>query len=151
LAAAAKSLEAMLQAHDSVRPPVERFYNSLDDEQKAQLVVLIANASQGDGSAERGGLGRICQEPASLAPVGPVGRLREGLRPTGGQVGGTGQFCAAASQATGVLEARSPTEKPLTPPARLEAMRKRLDALLQAVRTLQPAVAGLYDVLDQRQ
>jgi LTXXQ motif family protein len=37
------------------------------------------------------------------------------------------------------------------PPARLEAVRNRLQAMLQAIETIQPALVGFYDVLNDDQ
>ena len=48
-------------------------------------------------------------------------------------------------------EAACPTEQPATPPSRLAAIGKRLQAMLQAVETVQPALASFYSALSDDQ
>jgi LTXXQ motif family protein len=49
------------------------------------------------------------------------------------------------------LKSDCPTYRPLTPEVRLEAMEQRLDAMLRAVETVQPALAKFYGALDAEQ
>jgi hypothetical protein len=58
----------------------------------------------------------------------------------------------AAVKALETVRAACPTESlPLTPPGRLAAAEKRLEAMLQAVRTVQPALAEFYGSLSDEQ
>jgi len=58
---------------------------------------------------------------------------------------------SAAAQAADIISAACPTEIAPTPPARLEAVRNRLQAMLQAVEAIQPALAEFYDALNDNQ
>jgi hypothetical protein len=58
---------------------------------------------------------------------------------------------AAAAQAADTIKAACPSEIPATPPTRLEAVGKRLQAMLQAVATVQPALADFYEALSDDQ
>jgi len=44
-----------------------------------------------------------------------------------------------------------PTYKPITPAVRIDAMEKRLDAMLRAVNTVQPALQKFYGSLTDEQ
>jgi hypothetical protein len=44
-----KRLEAMIEAANTVRPALEEFYGSLDNEQKARLNQLGRNGARSDG------------------------------------------------------------------------------------------------------
>ena len=60
---------------------------------------------------------------------------------------------SAAAQAADAIKAACPSgEPPHTPPGRLAAVGKRLQAMLQAVETVQPALQDFYNSLgdDQR-
>ncbi len=153
LDAVEKSLDAMLQSLNIVRPAVENFYNSLNEEQKARLIVMISKASEEqDSSTSRRGLARVCHEPSSIHPVKwPIERVQYALRPTEAQRAVLDEFWATSNKAAKILESNCPTETPLTPSARLETMRQRLDALLQAVRTMRPALGNLYESLSDEQ
>jgi hypothetical protein len=50
-----------------------------------------------------------------------------------------------------MIKAACPSEIPATPPSRLEAVGKRLQAMLQAVETVQPALADFYGALSDDQ
>jgi hypothetical protein len=57
----------------------------------------------------------------------------------------------ADDRAAELLKASCPTDEPLTPPARLEAVAKRLDARLQAVKTTRAELNSFYDSLSDEQ
>ena len=57
----------------------------------------------------------------------------------------------ATAKALDILKAACPTALPSTPTGRIEAMRQRLDAMLQAVRTVRPALEKFYESLNDEQ
>ena len=57
----------------------------------------------------------------------------------------------AADTARETIRAACPDERPITPPGRLAAAEKRLEALLQAVRTIRPALDEYYGSLSEEQ
>jgi hypothetical protein len=152
-----KTLEAMRQATNSVRPHVETFYGLLDDERKARLVIWMNPAAASDGAeqrtpASRGRSARLCEAPSSIQFVGlPVERLDYVLQPTQTQLAAVRALQSATAKALETLKLNCPSEEALTPPKRVEIMWRRLDALLQAVRTISPAVRELYELLSDEQ
>ena len=58
---------------------------------------------------------------------------------------------AASTKAADTLKASCPTDNPLTPPARLAAIGQRLDAILQAVKTVRSALNDFYGMLTDEQ
>jgi hypothetical protein len=58
---------------------------------------------------------------------------------------------AASTKAAQTMQAACPTEFPATVPARLEAMEKRMEAMLQAIKTVRPAFDAFYATLDDQQ
>jgi LTXXQ motif family protein len=55
------------------------------------------------------------------------------------------------SEAANLLSAECPTYRALTPVGRLQAMEQRLDAMLRAVQTVQPALEKFYGSLGDEQ
>ncbi|MEI9805683.1 MAG: Spy/CpxP family protein refolding chaperone [Pseudolabrys sp.] len=49
------------------------------------------------------------------------------------------------------MQAACPDDVPLTPPGRLEAMEKRLQAMVEAGKTVKPALDGFYGALSAEQ
>jgi hypothetical protein len=60
-------------------------------------------------------------------------------------------ICRTQSRKRASLKSDCPTYRPLTPVVRLEAMEQRLDAMLRAVDTVQPALAKFYGSLNDEQ
>jgi hypothetical protein len=58
---------------------------------------------------------------------------------------------AASIKAAETIASACPREIPDQPPARLELMEKRLDAMLQAVKTVRPAFDAFYAILTNDQ
>ena len=55
------------------------------------------------------------------------------------------------ADAGNVLKSDCPTYRPLTPIGRLEAMEQRLNAMLRAVTTVEPALEKFYGALSDEQ
>ena len=49
------------------------------------------------------------------------------------------------------MQAACPDETPITPPGRLEAMEKRLQAMIDAAKTVKPALESFYSSLTSEQ
>jgi hypothetical protein len=58
---------------------------------------------------------------------------------------------SALAQAGDTIKTACPSELPATPPSRLAAVGKRLQAMLQAVATVEPALADFYNSLSDDQ
>lgn len=140
-------VEAMAQAVQIVQPALEEFYGLLSDEQKAKLTVL--GTSQNRNNATTGSLAQTCGAP----PVTnwPTSEIEQAVHPTDAQRTRLAALKEAGDRAADLLKASCPIEEPLTPPARLEAVAKRLDAMLQAVKMVQAELNTFYDSLSDEQ
>jgi histone H3/H4 len=138
-------LDAMLAAVRTVRPVVEKFYQSLNDEQKARFNALSPDNQQ---QAQRD-LTQACNARA-FASV-PLERIERAVQPDGAQRSALKELQDAMSEAANLLSADCPTYRALTPVGRLQAMEQRLDAMLRAVQTVQPALEKFYGSLGDEQ
>ena len=81
----------------------------------------------------------------------PIDQIQRAIRPTDAQIALLDDLKAASAQADNILRASCPTEVPLTPVARLDAVMKRIQAMSQAVQILRPPLTTLYNSLDDEQ
>ena len=149
IAAMRQRLEAMLQAVRTVRPVVEKFYQSLNDEQKARFNAL--SPDNPDQQQAQRDLTQVCGERAWGIASLPLERIERAVRPDGAQRGALKELQDASSEAVNLLTSDCPTYRALTPVGRLQAMEQRLDAMLRAVQTVQPALEKFYGSLGDEQ
>jgi hypothetical protein len=149
LAAMQQRIEAMTRAVDTVRGPLDRFYGLLSDEQKAQL----SAASQAPGQQNARSRGSLVQNcgATNAATQWPASQIENAVRPNEPQRARLGALQNAAAQAAEQLAASCPSELPITPPARLAAVAKRLDAMVQAVKSVRAALNDFYGSLNDEQ
>src|SRR5262245_55278963 len=151
LAAMEGRLQVMLAAVQTVRPALERFYQSLSDEQKARFNA-IAPANDADAAAkDQRDLTRFCDEKTPGVTDLPIDRIAQAVQPTPAQRAALDELKDAAVKAAEGLKLNCPTYQTLTPTGRVEAMERRLDATLAAVKTVQPALAKFYNSLSDEQ
>ena len=134
-------LEAMAQAVRTVRPALEKFYRSLNDEQKARFSALGSDDNQQQAKRD---LTQACGERASGIAGLPLERIERAVQPDEAQRAALKQLQDATSQAANLLRSDCPTDRALTPVGRLQAMEQRLDAMLRAVQTVEPALQNFY-------
>jgi LTXXQ motif family protein len=149
LAAMRHRLEAMVSAVRTMRPVIEKFYNSLNDEQKARFNALSPDES--DQQQAQRNLTQVCGERASGIAGLPLERIERTAQPDGAQRSALKALQDATSEAANLLSSECPTYRALTPIVRLQAMEQRLDAMLHAVQTVQPALEKFYSSLDDEQ
>jgi Spy/CpxP family protein refolding chaperone len=150
MAAMRQRLEAMRSAVQIVRPALEKFYESLSDEQRARFNALepdqpIPTAA---GKAE---LSQVCSAAVTKTNAAPTARIQQTLRLTPEQKAALDNLDAATAKAAEMLAANCPTEETMTPPGRLAAMEGRLNAMLQALDVVQPALVDFYGSLTDEQ
>jgi ABC-type transporter MlaC component len=143
-------LEAMQQAVRTVRPALEKFYESLNDEQKARFSAL---GSEGNPDQQQGkrDLTQVCGERASGIASLPLERIERAVQPDEAQRAALKQLQDATSEAVNLLRSDCPTDRTLTPVGRLQAMEQRLDAMLRAVQAVEPALQKFYASLSDEQ
>jgi ABC-type transporter MlaC component len=142
-------LAAMLQAVRTVRPALDAFYQSLNDEQKARFNALGPD-EQDQAQAQRD-LSQACNERASGIASLPFDRIERAVEPDDAQRSALSALQDAAAQAVNLLQSDCPTYRSLIPTGRLEAMEQRLDAMLRAIEIVQPALARFYGSLSDEQ
>jgi len=154
LRAMTNRVSATLNAVRIVRPALEAFYNSLNDEQKARFNALGPNVgehSQQQPQQASNAQAEGCGEPKSGLTQLPIERIEAVIHPAGKQKEALDRLGTATKSAVEKLQAACPDDVPLTPLGRLEAMEKRLDAMLQAAALVQPGLDEFYAALSNEQ
>jgi hypothetical protein len=150
-------VDAMLQAVQVVRPALDRFYGALNDEQKERFNALdqeqgtVNAATNASGAKGQRDMSQACDSRASSVAGMPIDRIRGSLRLNDAQNAALQRLEDASANASDILKANCSTGQPLTPPGRLAAMEQRLQAMVQAVDTVRPALAQFYGSLTDEQ
>jgi hypothetical protein len=151
LAAMESRLQVMLAAVQTVRPALERFYQSLSDEQKARFNAVAPGDDPDAVAKDRRDLSKFCDEKTPGVTDLPIARIAQAVQPTPPQRAALDELQDASLKAAQGLKVNCPAYQTLTPTGRVEAMEKRLEATLGAVRAVQPALAKFYDSLSDEQ
>jgi histone H3/H4 len=151
LAALESRLQVMLAAVQTVRPALGRFYQSLSDEQKARFNAIAPADDPDAAGKDRRDLTKFCDEKTPGVTDLPIARIAQAVQPTPAQRDALDELQEASAKAAERLKVDCPTYQTLTPTGRVEAMEKRLEATLTAVRTVQPALAKFYNSLSDEQ
>ncbi len=150
LAEMQQRLEGLVQAVAIVQPPLAKFYDSLSDEQQARFNALGEPSGGQPPQSQQAALNPQSQ-CGENAVAWPADRIDQAIRPNGDQRGKLDALDAAASAAADTIKAACPSELPATPPDRLAAEGKRLQAILQAVQTIRPKLDDFYASLNAEQ
>jgi hypothetical protein len=152
LAAMRVRVQAMLQAVRTVRPALDKFYASLSDEQKERFNALDQGSAGARAEDQSGGFAQLCSGQKSSVVNLPVARIEQSLRLNDSQQAALRDVSDASAKAADVLNAACPNgQEMLTPPGRVAAMEQRLDAMLQAIETVRPALTRFYGSLSDEQ
>ena len=149
LAAMRSRVEAMLQAVRVIDPALQKFYRSLSDEQKERLNSLDAKIL-GTEENQQPDPAQLCSGGAQASNL-PIALIEQVLRLSDAQEASLGALKEASIRAGDILKANCPYEPTLTPTARVAHMRRRLEAMMQALDTMQPALVNFYSLLDDEQ
>ena len=150
-------LEAMIQAVQIVRPALTRLDDSLSDEQRQHLDALGAEESSNSratasaGPTGAGTIGTLCNRQAESFTQLPAQSIEEVVRPNEQQRTAFENLKQASAQAADELKTSCPAQTAATPVARLDAANNRLQALVQAAKTVRPRLAAFYASLDDEQ
>src|SRR5215467_1416172 len=142
-------VKVMLQAVQVVRPPLERFYQLLSDEQKARLNAVSPGAKSNED--DQRALTKLCRERAPAVADLPFDRIAQATQPASAQRSALEELKNVSAKSADGLKANCPIYAAVTPTGRIEAMEKRLEATHSAVTTVQPALAKFYDGLSDEQ
>jgi len=151
LDAAQQRLDAMIQAVQIVRSPVEKFYDLLSDDQRQRLVAMNSSRkiARRQGPAGGSNLAAICKQPVGTNL--PVQRIEQLIGANAQQQDALNELKKASETVAGGLQASCPTEVPQTPAARLDAVEKRLGAVADSLRNIRPKLDGFYASLSDEQ
>jgi len=130
-------------AVQTVQPPLEKFYGLLNDEQKARLTALNS------GRNARSDANANCNAP-QVAPW-PSAEIDRVVRPTDAQRAGLAALQEAAAKASDMLKDACAPANAMTPPARLAAVKTRLDTMLTAIKTVRGPLDSFYASLNDEQ
>jgi hypothetical protein len=109
------------------------------------------NMMIGPGPMRREMMGRMCGPGAAGFAEWRINRLEQAIKPTEAQRTKFDDYKAASNKAAEIMRGACPTEIPLTVTGRMEAMEKRMDAMLQAIKAVRPALDALYATLTDDQ
>jgi hypothetical protein len=152
LAAMQQRIEAMIAAVHTVQPALDKFYGLLNDEQKARLNALGQDQRRKSAAQQiAGSLTQSCGVTQAGATAWPAAEIEAKLHPTEAQRASLAALQDANAKADEMLRNACQADDALTPPARLAAVDKRLDVMLQAVKTVRTALDDFYGKLTDEQ
>jgi hypothetical protein len=149
LAAMQQRIEAMIAAVGTVQPPLQKFYSLLNDDQKVQLNALGQDQRRNEAQTTSGSLAQTCEQTG--VTDWPAAEIDAAVHPTEAQRARLVALQDASAKAAEMLKASCQTAEAITPPARLEAVGKRLDVMLQAVKTVRGPLDSFYATLSDEQ
>jgi hypothetical protein len=152
LAAMQQRIEAMISAVGTVRPPLQKFYDLLTDEQKARLNALGQDQRRRNAaSTDNGSPAQSCGAVQPGMTDWPASTIEAKLHPTEAQRASLAALQDASAKAADLLKGSCQANEAITPPARLEATGQRLDSMLQAVKMVRAALDDFYGKLTDEQ
>ena len=138
-----KRIAGMAQAVDLVEPPLDKFYTSLTDEQKARLDAATDQTGKSRSLANCGA--------ANAATQWPGERIQKAVQPSEHQQARLDTLKTAMANAADQLAKSCPASLPATPPARLRAISMRLNTMLESVKSVRSALDDFYSSLSDEQ
>jgi hypothetical protein len=150
LAAMRVRVDAMLKAVEVVRPALDRFYQSLNDEQRERFIAV----DQGEqaGHPQRGAdVNELCQGDLRTKSGLPIEKIERTLHLNSDQQMGLRSLDEATLDSAKMLQAKCEPDQSLTPPGRLAAMQDRLQVMEKALDTTQAALTKFYGSLSDEQ
>jgi hypothetical protein len=150
LASMQQRIEAMVAAVATVQPSLDKLYSLLNDEQKARLNAL-GESQRMKTTARRSNRPLVESCGASAAMEWPTAEIDARLRPTDTQRASLVALQDASARAADMLKTSCQADDAVTPPARLTAVGKRLDTMLQAVKLVRSALDDFYGALSDEQ
>jgi hypothetical protein len=152
VAAMQQRIEAMIAAVDTVQPPLQKFYDLLNDEQRARLNALGQDQRRAETARSKNrSLAQSCGAAQPGLTDWPSAEIEARLHPTEAQRSSLAALQQASARAADMLKNSCQPTEAITPPARLEAIGNRLDSMLQAVKIVHAALDEFYGELTDEQ
>ena len=152
LAVMQQRIGAMKMAASAMQQPLGKFYDLLEDEQEARLNALAEDRrkmSAANGTTEAPAQACGAAQPAALQ--WPADEIEARLHPNDTQRAALKALQDANARAVDILNADCQPDDATTPPARLDAMEGRLEALQRAVYLVSVALENFYATLSDEQ
>jgi len=151
LASMQQRIEAMIAAVALVQPALDKFYGLLNDEQKARFTALGEDQRRQIAARRHDRpLVESCGAQ-SAAMQWPAIEIDARLHPTDAQRASLTALQDASAKAAEMLKTSCQSDDAVTPPARLAAVGKRLDTMLQAIKLVGSALDDFYATLSDEQ
>jgi hypothetical protein len=93
----------------------------------------------------------MCSPRAAGFAEWRINRIERAVKPTEAQKPKFEELKAAAAKSAELMRTACPTDAPKTVTGRMEAMEKRMDVMLQAIKTMRPALDAFYATLTDEQ
>jgi ABC-type transporter MlaC component len=148
LDAAEQRLDTTIKAIRMVLLPLERFYETLSDEQRGRF-----NAMKGstEGARSPSDMAAMCSQQAGGFIALPVQRIEQVVQPTAQQQSAFDDLKQAAQKVGDQLQSSCPTAVPKSPVARLVTIETRLSAVADAIKEVRPNLKNFYTSLSDDQ
>ena len=137
----------MISAVELVRPPLEKLYGLLDDEQKARFNALAEDERKKGAASSSPG----CNAATTTTAAWPADEIQTKVHPDDTQRAALKALQDATVRAGETLKTVCQPADILTPTARLEAIARRLDTMLQVVKSVRAALEDFYATLSDEQ
>jgi hypothetical protein len=144
LSAMMDGLWAMRDADILFRTPLDQFYRSLTDEQKAKLAGKVPDTTTGGPQVAN----QVCGQAANDMPINEI---VQSVQPNAEQRESLGMVQGMSADLSKYLASACPQETPATPVDRLDAAGNRVNAMLYAAMNLGPVLNGFYFQLTDEQ
>ena len=146
-------IEAMMSAVDTIQPALQKLNDLLNDEQKTRLIALGNDQRRAPTAKNKNdAFAGTCDAAQGKVAALPSAEIEAKLHPTEAQRRSLVALQDATTRAAEMLSIPCPTSaEVITPPARLEAVRRRLDLTLQAITIVLAALDDFYGELSEEQ
>ena len=133
-----------------MHPALANFYASLNEEQKARIIVNFSSNVQTKRDSRLGAdsdnqqnadQDTGCRQLASILRSWPIRQIEAATQLSDEQHAALYEVTAAFYHAASGLVSSCPGERPLTPLGRLEAEQRQLEALRQGIDNIQPVIS----------
>src|SRR5438876_3823156 len=118
LAVMQQRIEAMIAAVQTVQPALQKFYDFLNDEQRAQLNALVQDQRRPEAARNTNrSLAQSCGAAQPGVTDWPTAEIEAKIRSTEAQRASLAALQQASAKAADLLKSSCPTAEPITPPA----------------------------------
>jgi ABC-type transporter MlaC component len=145
--AAEQRLDATIKAIQAVLSPLEKFYETLSDEQRERFNALNGSTESARSPSD---MAALCSQQARFIDV-PVKRVEQVVQPTAQQQSAFDDLKKAAQEAGDQLRSSCPTAVPKSPAARLDTLEARVSAIADAIKAIRTNLKNFYGSLSDEQ